>query len=313
VVLTDHPLRVGEPGPAIPVTAADVTDYTSRISSNQSLVPVAAGEQLSEQQALEAVLLPSANNVAQILATWDAGSVPAFVAKMNATAQRLGLTASHYTDPSGFAPTTVSTAADQTVLAERALTAPAFAGIVALPSAPLPVAGTVRNYNHLLGVDGVFGVKTGSTVEAGGNLVFAAHLSLDQQTTTVVGAVLGQPGPHTAQQLAAAEDATRALLAGAARVVRSYALVPAGSTIGAVRGPGGRTVPARLPTSLSAIGWPGLRVRVHVTPARLGPQVHRGQIVATLTASTGLGATTAAADSDGPLPGPTWWQRLTHF
>jgi D-alanyl-D-alanine carboxypeptidase (penicillin-binding protein 5/6) len=313
VVLTDHPLRAGESGPAITVTAADVTDYLSRLPSNQSVVPVAVGERLTERQALEALLLPSANNVAQILAAWDAGSVAAFVAKMNATARRLGLTASHYTDPSGFAPTTVSNAADQTVLAERALTAPAFAGIVALRTATLPVAGTVRNYNSLLGVDGVFGIKTGSTVKAGGNLVFAAHLTLVHQTVTAVGAVLGQPGPHTPQQLAAAADATRALLTAAGRIVRVYTLLPAGSAVGLVTGAGGRTVPVRLAAPLQVIGWPGLPVTVTVTPARLGPQVHSGEHVATLTATTGLGATTADLHADGPLPTPTWWQRLTQF
>ena len=57
--------------------------------SMESVVPIAAGEQLTERQALQALLLPSANNIAAVLARWDAGSTDGFVARMNATARSL--------------------------------------------------------------------------------------------------------------------------------------------------------------------------------------------------------------------------------
>jgi D-alanyl-D-alanine carboxypeptidase (penicillin-binding protein 5/6) len=56
------------------------------------------------------------------------------------------------------------------------------------------VAGLVRNYNALLGTDGIIGLKTGSTSAAGGCLLFAARFEADGHPVTVVGAVLGQPG-----------------------------------------------------------------------------------------------------------------------
>lgn len=310
LVLADHPLKDGQSGPAFRVTAADVADYRARIPSHQSLLPVTVGEQLTERQALEALLLPSANNVAQMLAVWDAGSVDAFVAKMNSTARQLGLTATHYTDPSGFAPTTVSTAADQTLLAERALTVPAFAAIVALPTATLPVAGTVHNYNDLLGTDGVFGVKTGSTGEAGGNLVFAAHLSVGQRTVTVVGTVLGQPGADARAELAAVMAASRGLITAADRIVRPYTLLPPGP-VGVVSGQKGPSVTVRSVAPLEVIGWPGLRIPVAAKPAHIGPQVHAGQTVGTLTAGEGSGASAVDLRADASLPRPSWWQRLT--
>ena len=74
---------------------------------------VAAGEAISERHALEALLLPSADNMAWILARWDAGSQDAFVARMNAAARRLGMTGTRYTDASGLDSSTVSTTADQ--------------------------------------------------------------------------------------------------------------------------------------------------------------------------------------------------------
>jgi D-alanyl-D-alanine carboxypeptidase (penicillin-binding protein 5/6) len=157
-------------------------------------VSIAAGEQLTERQALQALLLPSANNIAAVLARWDAGSVDRFVARMNATARSLGMTHTRYTDPSGYDDATVSTAADQVRIVDRAMRLPVFASIVATPSATLPVAGTVHNTNTLLGHDGFVGVKTGSTAAAGGCFAFRAIRWIDGKRTTITGVVLGQPG-----------------------------------------------------------------------------------------------------------------------
>src|SRR5437763_7364430 len=74
LVLRDHPLRLGQAGATITLTDADVVDTDGRRGQEQSVVPIAAGEQLTELQALQALLLPSANNIAAVLARWDAGS-----------------------------------------------------------------------------------------------------------------------------------------------------------------------------------------------------------------------------------------------
>ena len=131
---------------------------------------VAAGEEISERHALETLLQPSADNMAWILARWDAGSQAAFTAKMNATARRLGMTGTSYTDASGLDSSTVSTAADQVRLGMAAMQVPALAAITAMPVAVVPVVGTIRNTNTLLGQDGIVGLKTGSTQAAGGCL-----------------------------------------------------------------------------------------------------------------------------------------------
>src|SRR5205807_1349781 len=74
LVLRDHPLRLGQDGPTIALTDADVADTDRRRGQRESVVPIAAGEQLTERQALQALLLPSANNIAAVLARWEAGS-----------------------------------------------------------------------------------------------------------------------------------------------------------------------------------------------------------------------------------------------
>ena len=194
LVLRDHPLRLGRDGPTITLSDADVADTDRRRGQHESVVSIAAGEELTERQALQALLLPSANNIAAVLARWDAGSSDRFVGRMNATARSLGMTHTRYTDPSGYDDATVSTAADQVRIVDQAMRLPVFARIVATPSATLPVAGTVYNTDTLLGYDGFVGVKTGSDDAAGGCFAFRAIRWIDGKRTTITGVVLGQPG-----------------------------------------------------------------------------------------------------------------------
>ena len=100
------------------------------------------------------ILLPSANNVAAMLARAVSGSQDTFLARMNDMAHSLGMRHTTYTDPSGFDEGTRSTADDQLVLAQHAMQLPEFAELVALRSAELPVAGTVHNTDSLLGHNG---------------------------------------------------------------------------------------------------------------------------------------------------------------
>src|SRR6266702_2701218 len=194
VVLYDHPLPADGSGPDIAVQPPEAAAYPSQARDGDSLVPVAAGEMLTERQALEALLLPSADNMAWILARWDAGSQAAFTTQMNTTARRLGMTGTRYTDPSGLSASTTSTAADQVRLGMAAMSEPALAQIVALRSAVIPVAGWVRNTNTLLGQDGITGMKTGSDTAAGGCIVLAAWHQARGHHALIVAATFGQPG-----------------------------------------------------------------------------------------------------------------------
>ncbi|MDQ3880539.1 MAG: D-alanyl-D-alanine carboxypeptidase [Chloroflexota bacterium] len=217
LVLRDHPLQPGQDGPAITLTDADVAETERRRVRQESVVAVAAGEELTERQALQALLLPSANNIAAVLARWHSGSVDRFVARMNAAARSLGMIQTRYTDPSGYDDATVSTAGDQLRLLDRAMRLPVFASIVATPSATLPVAGTVHNTNTLLGHNGFVGVKTGSTAAAGGCFAFRAVRWIDGKRTAITGVVLGQPGHNKIAAGLAAADAMVDRIAGHSR------------------------------------------------------------------------------------------------
>jgi serine-type D-Ala-D-Ala carboxypeptidase (penicillin-binding protein 5/6) len=194
VVLKHHPLRAGENGSLFTVSQDDVVDTDARRRGGQSVVDVAAGEQLTERDALMAILLPSANNVSLLVARQVSGSVPAFVAEMNRTARALGMSHTTYTDPSGYDDGTVSTALDQLRLARVVARDETLAAMMATRAYRLPVAGEVTNTNALLGHDGFVGMKTGSHEAAGGCLMFRAVWSTGSGDREVIGVVLGQRG-----------------------------------------------------------------------------------------------------------------------
>src|SRR4051794_28310025 len=86
VVLGHRPVSAQDPGFSITVTPDDVADTAQRRADGQSVVDVVAGEELTERQALQALLLPSANNIAMALARAVSGSTGAFVDEMNTEA-----------------------------------------------------------------------------------------------------------------------------------------------------------------------------------------------------------------------------------
>jgi D-alanyl-D-alanine carboxypeptidase (penicillin-binding protein 5/6) len=288
--------------------------YDADLAAGGSVTAVSAGERLSERQALEALLVPSANNVATLLATWDAGSESAFVVKMNAEARALGLAGTHYADASGVGVATVSTARDQVRLAMLALKVPAFAETVALPQVTLPVSGLQHSYDRLLGRYGIVGVKPGSTSAAGACFVFAAHKVVGGRVVTVVGAVFGQPlMPGQPSILEAAFHATTDLLTSASHALERFQLTRRGITLAWLKAPWAHTVAVQPTDAVSFVGWPGLSMRARIVPVRpVTWPVRQGQVVAIVTATVGdqhaevnLGASTA-------LPPPSFAWRLSH-
>jgi D-alanyl-D-alanine carboxypeptidase (penicillin-binding protein 5/6) len=194
VVLERYPLRAGDSGRRFVVGQRDVLDTEKRRRGGQSVVAVRAGEQLTERDALMAILLPSANNVAVLAARQVSGSVASFVAEMNRTARALGMSHTTYTDPSGYDDGTVSTALDQLRLAQVVAKDKTLAAMMATRTYWLPVAGMVTNTNALLGQDGFVGMKTGSHQAAGGCLMFRAVWPTASGNRSLIGVVLGQRG-----------------------------------------------------------------------------------------------------------------------
>ncbi len=192
-VMMKKPMAPGTSGETITLDATDVSYFEQNYINDGSVVKVAAGEKITQYDALSAMLLPSGNNMAESLARWAFGSQEAYIKYANEMVKKLGAKQTTIADASGFSANTVSTAQDMVAIASKVVQNPTLAEIVAKPTAVVPVAGTINNVNWLLGEEGVVGVKTGSTDAAGGCFVFAANRQIEDKTVQVIGAVLGAP------------------------------------------------------------------------------------------------------------------------
>ncbi|MFD4600645.1 serine hydrolase [Streptomyces sp. NPDC058464] len=308
IVLRDHPLKSGAAGPKIKIDQA-AQDQAN--AGQESTVDVTAGDSITQREALESILIASANNVARLLARWDAGSEKAFVAKMNATAKKLGMTNTTYTDPSGLTDSTVSTAVDQVKLAKAAMASePSFREVAAMMSYDDYKGVNHSNWNQLVGHNDVVGIKTGTTTSALGNLVFAAKKTVGGQTRTVIGAVLRQPASAAPDNsiLTAALNAGDKLIRAAQGALKSATIYKKGSVVGYVDdGLGGRT-PVVATEDVTAVGWSGLKVKLSFQADDVPHTAKAGTKVGTLTVGDGSGSAVqvpVALEKDLAEPGFT--------
>ncbi|WP_240196978.1 D-alanyl-D-alanine carboxypeptidase family protein [Nonomuraea lactucae] len=186
-------LREATLGDKVEITGADVRYAADNGATTAAL---AKGERVTVRDLLYGLMLPSGADAANALARTYGPGKTAFVAKMNATARRLGLRDTRYANADGL-PTPSggghSTAVDQARLAKAALDDPTFRTIVSrqvhrVAKTPLQRAHTWRNTNKLLQrADDVLGVKTGYTSAAGYCLMFAG----ERGGRRVIGVLLG--------------------------------------------------------------------------------------------------------------------------
>ncbi|HQU27058.1 MAG TPA: hypothetical protein PLS29_08525 [Acidimicrobiales bacterium] len=228
VALHLMPLTPGASGPCEEMTRADVRLYDRDVATGQSSVAVAQGERLCESQLLRGLFVHSAGNYAIYLVHLSGLPLGRFVGLMNRDARALGLTHTHYVEPTGIDPRDRSTAEDQlnlvlTLLANE----PVLSPIIALTHVDLPVAGNVGSYTPYIGDYGVIGVKSGFTGPAGGCDVMLRRVEVKGHIVYTYAVVLGQ---HTSDPLGSAGNAALAL---------SRSLVP---SVGVLDAPDGASV-----------------------------------------------------------------------
>jgi D-alanyl-D-alanine carboxypeptidase (penicillin-binding protein 5/6) len=305
-ILEKKPLRPGETGPAIPLTAKDVELYNQYVAKDGAAVPVAAGETITEYQALQAMMLPSANNIADTTAIWAFGSLDAYKAHANSLVKRLGMTQTTVDDASGFSPKTVSTASDLVRLGDAALDHPVLAEIVAQKQAVFPGYGTINNVNTLIGQAGIRGIKTGNTDEAGGCYLAAADVQINGKKVTVITAIMGSTSRPQAMR------DSLPIIQSAVSQFQNVAVVKTDQKVGYVTTPWGGNSDIVAASDIAVLSWTG---------TALAPKVHAAKIRATSPAGTKAGDLTLSytgKDYVSPLttsttitkPSITW--RLTH-
>lgn len=263
VLLNDRRLNVGDTGPVLTITQADVDSYENDLRGGQSVARVEVDEQLNELQLLEGMLIPSANNFAETAARWTTGSIDQFVGKMNDLAKVLNMTHTKFADTSGASPGSVSTPSDLVRLGIQAMANPVFASIVAMPQAELPVAGTAYNVDAVLGQSGIVGIKTGSGLNTGANFLFASKQSIDNRNVLVVGCVMGQA------TLDAAFAASRTLIAAVAPALHVRRVIAQNQSIALYTTPWGNQAYLVSQVDVDLVEWPGMILRQRLDASTL--------------------------------------------
>ncbi|MGY5070082.1 serine hydrolase [Streptomyces griseus] len=315
VILQEHPLKGDEEGEKITVDQK-AEDESKR--PDESTAPLSKGQELTQRQMLQLLMIPSGNNAARLLARWDAGSEDAFIEKMNEAAEDLGMTGSTYTDPSGLEKTTVSTATDQLKLAQAVMRNEVFREIVDMPEVEIEgIDGKIYNNNNLLLQPGVSGIKTGSSTPAGGNLLWSANTKVDGKMLWIYGAVMGQQAGtgRVYDSLELSLQNSLKLIKDAQEAVTSATVVKKGDVVGYVdNGFGGQT-PVVATKNLKAVGWSGLEVELKVTDNGKGidREAKAGSEVGSVTVGTGTGKVTAPVVLQSDLDQPAFGDKLTRI
>lgn len=307
-VLDKKPLKTGEQGPTITLNDADVAFYNSYAANEGSLVPVVAGEQITEYQMLQAIMLPSANNIADSLAVWAFGSLTAYTMAANSYAAAHGMPNTHIgTDASGFSPTTTSTARDLSHLGMLAMNKPALAAIVGQETATgIPQTTLVKNVNSLLGTNNIVGVKTGNTDEAGGVFISASRVIIGGQPLTIVTTVVGSP------TLFVALKDSLGLIRSAQSNFSAVTLARQGDVVGRYYLPWGGSMAAVASKNLSAHAWNGSGTEATIQLRPIAVTGQRGQNVGAITPKMSGAGPPASVDLRTSPTTPSFLWRLSH-
>ncbi|GAA1145271.1 D-alanyl-D-alanine carboxypeptidase [Kitasatospora gansuensis] len=306
LILRAHPLKKGEPGPVITVDKQAAAESSN---VDESRAQLTEGQKLSEFEALELLMLPSANNVARLLARWDSGSEAEFVKKMNDEAKALGMTNTTYADPAGYNNDTKSTAKDQLKLAGQVMQDDVFRQVVATPDMTFN-GQRIYNTNGLLSAkNGVIGIKTGSSTPAGSCLMWAAVKEIGGTKRMILGVTLGQPA-GVDNLLKAAQTVSQKIITAAQDGLTGQTLAKQGQVVGYVDDGLGGQVPVVATKDLTVAGWSGITAQLTMKAEQLGHTVKAGTPVGTIAAGEGEGKVEVPVTLQSDLAPPSIMSRL---
>lgn len=305
-VLQKHPLKLGEKGPVIRITESDYALYQAQLSGNGSNLPVYIGEEIDLYTAIQALMIPSANNMADTLASWAFGDMDTYHTYANTYVRNLGMVNTTITgNASGYDIGTKSTAQDLVKLGLTALQNDVLMEIAGQTEANFPFAGRLQNYNKALGREGIDGLKTGNNLENLGGLLFTQTTTIDGKKLRLVGAVLG--ASDLPEALAEAER-----LAGS--TARLFPKLELGAKpVGIAKTAWGATASlseSRAQTLMHYVGSPVVR-KVNLSP---NTAMKNGESFGTVTYQAGSKETSSQLVVSEPAPGPSlWWRASRSF
>ncbi|WP_336631891.1 MULTISPECIES: D-alanyl-D-alanine carboxypeptidase family protein [unclassified Microbacterium] len=304
MILDQMPLAPGQSGPSFSFTERDEETYYDYLAQDESALDVPVDGSLTQYQMLQGILMGSAGNYTDRLAStiWPTDAV--FARAASEWLARHGLTGITVVEPTGIDPANAADPASLIALARFALDDPVVAEIVRTRTVDLPGAGTVVNTNDLLSDPAVIGVKTGS-LSTGYNLLAAREQTVGEQTVRAYAVTLTQ-GSRSDR-----DGETARLLAEVTAEASQPRVLPAGTLAGVVTTPWGATANVMTDTDVSLLLWNGATAPV-VSDIELGDARTAESAVGSIRVAGPLGAATTGLHLTGDIPGPDAWWRLTH-
>ncbi|MFI5271256.1 MAG: hypothetical protein ACHQT9_04390, partial [Candidatus Saccharimonadales bacterium] len=310
VVLKVKPLLTNQQGETITLGPSDVALYNKYVAEQGSVVPVVNGEVITEYQMLQAMLLPSANNMADSLAIWAYGSLANYQQAANAFLVAHNLSSTHVgSDASGFDPSTTSNALDLVSLGMLSMNQPVIANIVGQPAATgIPNTVQVRNVNSLLGTDGINGVKTGNTTQAGGVYVSASQVTVNGKMVTIITSLAAAP------DLSSALHDSLPLIQSAQHNFSEVSVIQKGTEVAKYNLPWGETISVVAKKDLSVNAWnnSGLNKTIVLYPIKNNTSVNSTVGTVSVEQAAVVQKTSVPLGLSGEIPKPSLWWRLTH-
>jgi D-alanyl-D-alanine carboxypeptidase (penicillin-binding protein 5/6) len=303
VVLDQMPLAVGEQGPEFRFGYWDSAAYWDYRARGESALDVPVDGVLTEYQLLEGMLVGSANNYADRLASNLYGSDAVFSSAAMSWLDAHGVDGVTIVEPTGMDPANSATPEALITLAKKAMAHPVIAEIVAKKSVELPGAGVVKSTNALLADDGVVGLKTGTLDTY--NLLSAKDVTIGDTTVRMYASVLGQPSAK------ARVAASRALYADLEEELQLTPSVAAGTVTGSVETVWGEDIPIVAGDDASVVLWNGGTGQASAEYA-LDDHRDKGDVVGSLTVKGPLDTVTVDLRLAEDVEGPSIWWRLTH-
>lgn len=305
-VLQEKPLQIGEQGPLVAMTQKDEDLFNKYMAQNGSVMPVKLGDNLSEYQLLQGLLLPSGDNIADSLANWVFGSVDNYLAYANDMLAKLGLKETHMADAGGLSPQTVSSAQDLITIGRKVMKVPVLAEIVGQSEANLPIIGTAYNYNTLLGQDGVIGIKTGNTDEAGGCLLFAYKKNINGQDTNIIGVILGAPSRTVVL------NDTQNFIENNANIFQLAIPIHTGDVVGTYNLPWRGKINVVAKQDISVLLFNKEEAKVKISLEEINKPLSRGDEVGSITVMVGSRKMTTSAILADSIFAPSFGWKLLH-
>lgn len=293
-------------GPTLTFDAADEDLYDKYYAMGSTIAPMPANSSMSLREALTAMLVPSASNYAEAVATWAFGSTGAYTSRARDWLDRHGLVDTVIVEPTGNSSRNLSTPTDLLALARIAADDETVASIVSQPVASVGAAGRVVNTNALLGDHGITGLKTGNLGPGTFSLVYRSMLDVG------IGAPLVVTGVMTGADSRASLDASVvALLESITAGFHDVPLAEVGRSIGTITTPWGSDADVVIAQNVALKTWSDTPITV-VLDMQDPTAYSDGEIIGTLTWTAGPRTATADVQISGAIEPPTALWRLTN-